>query len=191
MRRQDGIDRGVARLMTRIISIALLLTACASPPVAGHPEIGVVVVDAAHDHDGDVGTDAWGGADAFVSDDAGIDAAASPDAWAPDAAPACTLAPQSGCSGAQACRITTTGPACQDVGAQPAEYSACTMLSDCAAGMQCVGGDPSVMLCRRFCVLGDTTACSSGRVCRAMTTLFLPTGDAVSLPGPIGICGSP
>ena len=106
-----------------------------------------------------VGTDAFvPGADAFVAPtDAGRDAGSGC-----SESPCRLLAPQCGCPGGQACYPSGTTRVCAVAGTRP-EGSACTGVSDCAAGLGCVGFTPTVSMCSRICA--TDTDCGAGSLC--------------------------
>lgn len=99
-----------------------------------------------------------------------IDAAKVKDAAVPDArvaidaAPACTLVSQTGCTVGLACdldqaKLATAGTYCRAINTAGTEPSTCTGPTRCAAGLMCINGT-----CRRFCN-ADTDCTAPGGKC--------------------------
>ncbi len=83
-----------------------------------------------------------------------------------EAATACSLVPQGGCSGATpACDLDENNEtACRAVTSQGVSNSHCSTLTACKAGYTCVGNDNAVEdpFCARFCITdGDCNATGS------------------------------
>lgn len=130
-----------------------------------------VLTDASNDAGHDAGSLKDAAVDARVSTDAGApDARTSPDAAVvPDAActstVCCSIVPQSGCTGGQACRYqyaagVRTGIRCEPAG-DDLEGMLCTKYD--AGGDSCAPGLFCSHQCRRSCETGDD--CGPGQVC--------------------------
>lgn len=164
----------------RALALAALLAGCSSAAIAS--------MDAAPTDDAARASDAG-------SDAPELDAAPSPDAWTsdawatPDAPPACTLVPSSGCGG-DACRIGDDGaPVCRMVSGNPGANHACALVSECAAGLQCLSMTGAAMeyACVILCRVGVVADCPATRMCRT-PTLFNRAGNEIPLPAGFGIC---
>lgn len=137
--------------------------------------IAWVLVGACATGGGGGGDDDMGTPDASMS--LGPDAAITlgPDAAVatPDAAPAClacSLVPQSGCGGADACDLDDTNFAmgctsCRPVTAQGTATSTCAAVTECAAGWVCLGS-ASGSSCLKYCKGdGDCSSLGAGAIC--------------------------
>lgn len=92
---------------------------------------------------------------------------------APDAAPvclACTLVPNGGCAGGDACDLHPDDfaagcTACRDVTASGMSTSTCAADTDCAAGWVCLGSSAGAS-CLKYCAGdGDCSSLGTGAIC--------------------------
>jgi hypothetical protein len=98
-----------------------------------------------------------------------VDAKVPDAAKAIDAAPACTLVPQTGCESGLACdldqaKLATAGTYCRAINTAGTESSTCTGFTRCGAGLMCISG-----ACRKFCN-ADTHCTAPGGKCEIQIT---------------------
>lgn len=77
----------------------------------------------------------------------------------------CSILPQCGCSGANACDLDSTdnmGTVCRPIMAPGTETSTCTSLQGCDKGFVCLGGATSAA-CKRYCTANADCGTPRGR----------------------------
>ena len=128
---------------------------------------------------GAVGDDAGGTVDAPPGDiDAGTDANDVSCSKSP-----CDILEECGCDDPQVCdlnvdELPTGGTECRDVTAPGTEQAACGMLSECAEGYVCLGGQ-----CRNYCA--DDVECGADAFCNLNIVYTDQGGNQQQVPGAV------